>query len=188
MCPARQTDTSEGVRPPIPSPNCLNARPSRKRRNDAPKPQKAQRCPQAETTTERNSESRRLPLIVDSRSMRVSQTMLSCRESGKCAERIVRATSRMASGLAFSCSKISCLKPPRIDHLRNSERRGLLLPCLTRLLNDFCPPRRSAHPELPFYHLQNDGVWEIEERIPLARLRPSRGTSHAPRVGATRSG
>ena len=36
---------------------------------------------------------------------------------------------------------------------------------LTRLLDEFGPPRRSAHPELPFYHLQTDGVWEIEDRV-----------------------
>src|SRR5690349_24131162 len=28
---------------------------------------------------------------------------------------------------------------------------------LTRLLEDFGPPRKSPHPELPFYHLQSDG-------------------------------
>ena len=45
---------------------------------------------------------------------------------------------------------------------------------LAHLLEDFGPPRRSAHPELPFYHLQTDGVWEIEERVPLTRRRGSR--------------
>ena len=45
---------------------------------------------------------------------------------------------------------------------------------LTRLLEGFGPPRRSAHPELPFYHLQTDGVWEIEERMPLTRRRGSK--------------
>lgn len=45
---------------------------------------------------------------------------------------------------------------------------------LTRLLEEFGPPRRSAHPELPFYHLQTDGVWEIEERIPLTRRKGSK--------------
>jgi putative restriction endonuclease len=34
---------------------------------------------------------------------------------------------------------------------------------LARLLEEFGPPRKSPHPELPFYHLTNDGVWEIEE-------------------------
>ncbi len=45
---------------------------------------------------------------------------------------------------------------------------------LTRLLDEFGPPRRSTHPELPFYHLQTDGVWEIEERVPLTRRRGSK--------------
>jgi putative restriction endonuclease len=35
------------------------------------------------------------------------------------------------------------------------------------LLEDFGPPRKSAHPELPFFHLQNDGVWEIHDNIGL---------------------
>jgi putative restriction endonuclease len=38
---------------------------------------------------------------------------------------------------------------------------------LSRLLDEFGPPRKSPHPELPFFHLQTDGVWEIEDRIPL---------------------
>ncbi len=38
---------------------------------------------------------------------------------------------------------------------------------LTRLLEEFGPPRKSPHPELPFFHLQTDGVWEIEDRVPL---------------------
>ena len=38
---------------------------------------------------------------------------------------------------------------------------------LTRLLEEFGPPRKSIHPELPFYHLQTDGVWEIDEQAPL---------------------
>lgn len=41
---------------------------------------------------------------------------------------------------------------------------------LARLLTEFGPPRKSPHPELPFYHLQTDGVWEIEDRVPV-RLR-----------------
>ena len=45
---------------------------------------------------------------------------------------------------------------------------------LTHLLEEFGPPRWSAHPELPFYHLQTDGVWEIEERFPLKRRKGSR--------------
>jgi putative restriction endonuclease len=45
---------------------------------------------------------------------------------------------------------------------------------LVRLLEEFGPPRRSIHPELPFYHLQTDGVWEIEERVPLTRRKGSK--------------
>jgi putative restriction endonuclease len=45
---------------------------------------------------------------------------------------------------------------------------------LTRLLEEFGPPRKSQHPELPFYHLQHDGVWEIEEEAPLMRRQGSR--------------
>lgn len=32
-------------------------------------------------------------------------------------------------------------------------------PKLTELLREFGPERKSDHPELPFFHLQNDGVW-----------------------------
>lgn len=45
---------------------------------------------------------------------------------------------------------------------------------LERLLEEFGPPRKSPHPELPFYHLQNDGVWEIEEHVPLTRRKGSK--------------
>ena len=45
---------------------------------------------------------------------------------------------------------------------------------LERLLEEFGPPRKSPHPELPFYHLQHDGVWEIEERVPLRRRKGSK--------------
>jgi putative restriction endonuclease len=45
---------------------------------------------------------------------------------------------------------------------------------LTRLLEEFGPPRKSIHPELPFYHLQTDGVWEIDEQAPLTRHRGSK--------------
>ncbi len=44
---------------------------------------------------------------------------------------------------------------------------------LESLLEEFGPPRKSQHPELPFYHLQTDGVWEIDERVPLTRRRGS---------------
>jgi hypothetical protein len=34
-------------------------------------------------------------------------------------------------------------------------------PELTALLQEFGPPRRSDHPEQPFWRLQNDGVWAV---------------------------
>lgn len=42
---------------------------------------------------------------------------------------------------------------------------------LRGLLRDFGPPRRSHHPELPFWHLQSDGIWELPE-ADRTRLRP----------------
>ena len=33
---------------------------------------------------------------------------------------------------------------------------------LRRLLEDFGPPRKSYHPEFPFWHLRSDGIWEVE--------------------------
>jgi putative restriction endonuclease len=40
---------------------------------------------------------------------------------------------------------------------------------LRRLLEEFGPPRRSIHPEYPFWRLQKDGLWEVPERVTLAR-------------------
>ena len=34
---------------------------------------------------------------------------------------------------------------------------------LRKLLVDFGPPRRSVHPEYPFWRLQGDGLWELSE-------------------------
>jgi putative restriction endonuclease len=45
---------------------------------------------------------------------------------------------------------------------------------LARLLVEFGPPRKSVHPELPFFHLQTDGVWEIENSAPLTIRRGSK--------------
>ncbi len=45
---------------------------------------------------------------------------------------------------------------------------------LSRLLEEFGPPRKSVHPELPFYHLQSDGVWRIEEDVSLTRRKGSK--------------
>jgi putative restriction endonuclease len=39
---------------------------------------------------------------------------------------------------------------------------------LTELLREFGPPRRSYHPEYPFWRLQNDGVWVVRASGELA--------------------
>lgn len=44
---------------------------------------------------------------------------------------------------------------------------------LTKLLEDFGPPRKVPHPELPFFYLQNDGIWEIDSTVPLVRCKGS---------------
>lgn len=57
----------------------------------------------------------------------------------------------------------------RLLHFTDIEKR------LTSLLVDFGPPRRSHHPEYPFWRLQNDGdFWEIPERANAAKLRGTR--------------
>lgn len=45
---------------------------------------------------------------------------------------------------------------------------------LTQLLRDFGPPRTSYHPEYPFWRLQNDGVWEVDNPQRLVTLRGNR--------------
>jgi putative restriction endonuclease len=40
---------------------------------------------------------------------------------------------------------------------------------LTKLLVEFGPPRRSYHPEYPFWRLQNDGLWELQHAENIAR-------------------
>jgi putative restriction endonuclease len=45
---------------------------------------------------------------------------------------------------------------------------------LSRLLEDFGPPRKSVHPELPFFHLQTDGIWEIHDDVGLTTRRGSK--------------
>jgi putative restriction endonuclease len=42
---------------------------------------------------------------------------------------------------------------------------------LARLLKEFGPSRKSYHPEFPFWHLQTDGFWEIEQKQELS-LKP----------------
>jgi putative restriction endonuclease len=40
-------------------------------------------------------------------------------------------------------------------------------PELTDLLRRFGPPRKSDHPDQPFWRLQNDGVWVVQTPAPL---------------------
>jgi putative restriction endonuclease len=42
---------------------------------------------------------------------------------------------------------------------------------LAGLLREFGPPRKSVHPEYPFWHLQSDGFWEVDDaaRYPLKK-------------------
>lgn len=34
-----------------------------------------------------------------------------------------------------------------------------------QLIADFGPPRKSFHPEYPFWHLQSDGIWKIVGKL-----------------------
>jgi putative restriction endonuclease len=54
---------------------------------------------------------------------------------------------------------------------------------LTALLREFGPPRKSDHPEQPFWRLQRDGVWTVHAP---AGLETKKG-AHIPRVTELRS-
>jgi putative restriction endonuclease len=56
-------------------------------------------------------------------------------------------------------------------------------PTLRALLQEFGPPRKSDHPEQPFWRLQRDGVWSV--RAPSGLLLKTGDT--IPRVGGLRS-
>src|SRR6266545_771197 len=56
-------------------------------------------------------------------------------------------------------------------------------PGLTALLREFGPPRKSDHPEQPFWRLQRDGVWNVTAPSGLAM----KTGDDIPRVGALRS-
>jgi len=56
-------------------------------------------------------------------------------------------------------------------------------PELTTLLREFGPPRKSDHPEQPFWRLQKDGVWIVHSPPDL----PLKTGDDIPRVGALRS-
>ena len=56
-------------------------------------------------------------------------------------------------------------------------------PELTALLREFGPPRKSDHPEQPFWRLQRDGVWSVQAPANL----PQKKGDDIPKVGALRS-
>ena len=68
-----------------------------------------------------------------------------------------------------------------LGYLQREDRRELayteIEEPMKKLLEDFGPPRKSYHPEYPFYHLQSDGVWELATegnlQLPLIRKFPS---------------
>jgi len=49
---------------------------------------------------------------------------------------------------------------------------------LTDLLREFGPSRRSYHPEYPFWHLQNDGLWYLTSNIPMS---PRKSSTNPPK-------
>ena len=42
---------------------------------------------------------------------------------------------------------------------------------LKELLVEFGPPRKSIHPEYPFWYLRNDGIWNVTSDVLLARIK-----------------
>src|ERR1700756_2087553 len=56
-------------------------------------------------------------------------------------------------------------------------------PDLTALLREFGPPRKSDHPEQPFWRLQRDGIWTVRAPSGL----PRKTGDSIPRVTALRS-
>src|SRR5512144_210248 len=56
-------------------------------------------------------------------------------------------------------------------------------PFLTDLLREFGPPRKSDHPEQPFWRLQRDGVWTVHAPANLSL----KTGDDIPRIGELRS-
>lgn len=57
--------------------------------------------------------------------------------------------------LLYALGRASRGEPRLVDYEEVDEK-------LRALLEDFGPPRRTHHPEYPFWRLENDGVWRIE--------------------------
>jgi len=60
-----------------------------------------------------------------------------------------------------------------LAHLARGEADAIafrdVAPKLTGLLKEFGPTRRLYHPEYPFWRLQNDGVWVVDNADQLQR-------------------
>jgi putative restriction endonuclease len=50
---------------------------------------------------------------------------------------------------------------------------------LKKLLHDFGPPRKSYHPEYPFWYLRNDGFWDVHDADALPRRKAKNQPTHA---------
>lgn len=59
---------------------------------------------------------------------------------------------------------------------------------LTRLLAEFGPPRRSHHPENPFWHLQSDGFWIVEGADAIPRKKDGRSIASSALLAADARG
>lgn len=49
---------------------------------------------------------------------------------------------------------------------------------LESLLREFGPPRKTYHPEYPFWFMQNDGLWEVTSDFPMT---PRSGNTNPPK-------
>ncbi len=61
---------------------------------------------------------------------------------------------------------------------REPLRYPEVAPKLRELLRDFGPSRPRYHPENPFWHLQNDGIWAVALDGPLPPSAANRSPSH----------
>jgi len=64
--------------------------------------------------------------------------------------------------ILLSLANLQTGKPRLIPYTEIEEK-------LKKLLIEFGPHRQTYHPELPFYHLQNDKVWELDATNEKAR-------------------
>ncbi|QDU37630.1 hypothetical protein Mal4_19450 [Maioricimonas rarisocia] len=62
----------------------------------------------------------------------------------------------------YALGRLSRGEPPSIPFREVAPR-------LTELLREFGPSRKSFHPEYPFWRLQNDGIWIVDQTDSLLR-------------------